>query len=260
MVLRTALIALVAVPFFVACSAGEDNAEDRNWEPEVKEGAGKKGNSNCAPQTCKTAGKTCGTHDDGCGGQIDCGACVDSACTPKSCKDLGKTCGKHDDTCGSDIDCGPCSTCEQDAKAGNTSADKAANLGDMTDTPTTIKNFPALKLGDGEEDWFKMKVADNGFGGNPYLTISAGGAQVDVAVFYLCETAENFSTCPIQGQTQDTTVGKGCVGRGTATLRADCTGTNENGLAYVRVKKAGAGATQACLSYALDIKIEQDLW
>src|SRR5687767_13442927 len=117
MVLRTALFALVAVPFFVARSSGDDGAEERSWEPEVN--AGNKKGGNCAPQTCKTAGKTCGTHDDGCGGQIDCGACVDSACTPKSCKDLAQTCGKHDDACGGQVDCGACAACEQDAKAGN---------------------------------------------------------------------------------------------------------------------------------------------
>ncbi len=254
--LRSAIFALVAVPFFVACTASPE-AEDRNWEPEVKEG-NKKGGS-CAPQTCSSAGKTCGTHDDGCGGQIDCGACVDNQCKAKTCEELGKTCGKHDDECGGQVDCGVCSTCEEDAKAGNTSPDKAADLGAMTDSPVTTKNFPGLKLGDGEEDWFKMKITDAGFGGNPYLTISAGGAAVDVSVFYLCDTAENFATCPIQGQTADTTVGKGCTGRGTATVRAECTGLNENGLAYVRVKKA-AGAAGACTSYALDVKVEQDFW
>jgi len=257
MVLRSLCLALVALPFFVACAAPEEGGEDRNWEPEVKDGS-KKG-ATCAPQTCKSAGKTCGTHDDGCGGQIDCGACVDDACVPKTCKDLGKTCGKHDDTCGGNVDCGACATCTADAKTGNTTPDKAADLGAMTDSPVTTKAFPSLMLGDGEEDWFKMKITDAGFGGNPYITVSAGGSPVDVAVYYLCDTAENFATCPVTGQTADTTVGKGCTGRGTASVRSECTGLNENGLAYIRVKKA-AGATQACVGYSLDVKIEEDFW
>src|SRR5689334_21502698 len=99
MVLRAAVLALVAaVPFFVACSTG--SSEDRNWdEPEIK-GEGNKSNIKCAHQTCKSLGKTCGEHDDGCGGKVTCGACVDQQCTPKTCKELGKTCGKVADDCG----------------------------------------------------------------------------------------------------------------------------------------------------------------
>ena len=87
--------------------------------------AGKVCNNNvcvsCTPLTCASAGKNCGTIDDGCGGKLACGDCqtneicttnVCKACTPKTCVSLGKNCGSVDDGCGNKLDCGTCQTNE----------------------------------------------------------------------------------------------------------------------------------------------------
>lgn len=251
------LLALAAVPMVAGCAA-DDASADREWEPEINGKGGGKGGS-CAPQTCSSAGKTCGTHDDGCGGQIDCGKCVDEQCTPKTCKELNKTCGKVDDGCGGLADCGQCAACAPDAKAGNSAAEKASDLGAMTDSPVTNKRIDALSLGENEEDWFKFKVSDKGFGGNPLIKATASGGSVEVSAFYLCESESNNSECPVEGEKPDTTVGAGCKGASTASVWTGCGGITEDGTAFVRVRKA-AGATQQCVSYALDVAITQKLF
>lgn len=235
----------------VGCAA-EDDGSDRNWDPELN---ASKANGSCAPQTCRSAGKTCGTHDDGCGGSIDCGKCVANGCEPKSCQDLGKTCGKQDDGCGGSVDCGKCSACPPDSKAGNNAAEKAADLGAMTDSPTTHEKFEALSLGENEEDWFKFSVTDAGFMGNPRIKATVTGAALEVSAFYLCNADENDSECPVTGEAPDATVGKGCKGKGTATVTTYCSSTDETGTAFVRVKTANAA--QQCVSYTLDIAIDE---
>ena len=73
----------------------------------------------CQPDTCITLGYECGTHDDGCGGEFNCGdcppgqvcaggLCVEEECLPDTCGTLGYECGTHDDGCGGVIDCGDC--------------------------------------------------------------------------------------------------------------------------------------------------------
>lgn len=251
-----AAAALVMIGSLAAGCAAEEASPDRSWDSEIT--ASKGGNATCAPQTCASAGKACGTHDDGCGGQIDCGQCVDSQCVPKSCEELGKTCGKSDDGCGGIVDCGACATCTADSRAGNTSADKASDLGPMTDSPVTNKRFEALSLGEGEEDWFKFTLTDAGFGGNPLITVSASGSGLEVSAFYLCNSSSNASKCPVEGQTPDATVGKGCMGAGTATVWTECDGLNESGSGFVRVRKTSGG--QQCVGYALEVKVEQKLF
>ena len=77
----------------------------------------------CTPKTCAALGYTCGPAGDGCGGQLQCGACVapaycggggfnkcggnngltpdgSVACTPTTCTALGYTCGPAGDGCG----------------------------------------------------------------------------------------------------------------------------------------------------------------
>jgi hypothetical protein len=39
----------------------------------------------CLPITCEIEGKDCGIIDDGCGGTVDCGECVDDPCAPDPC-------------------------------------------------------------------------------------------------------------------------------------------------------------------------------
>lgn len=74
----------------------------------------------CVPRDCATLRANCGALDDGCGTEIDCGACPDGqacgsggipnlcGCQPRSCDALGVECGQADSGCGAMVDCGDC--------------------------------------------------------------------------------------------------------------------------------------------------------
>ena len=81
----------------------------------------------CTPTTCAELGYECGKADDGCGGELDCGACTEPEtcggggttgacglpgddCVPETCDDDedGERCGEVDDGCGGTVDCGAC--------------------------------------------------------------------------------------------------------------------------------------------------------
>lgn len=79
--------------------------------------------SGCNPQTCESAGATCGYLADGCGGVLECGACAEGsfcggggipnqcaapACAELSCASLGAECGQVGDGCSGVLDCGSC--------------------------------------------------------------------------------------------------------------------------------------------------------
>lgn len=203
----------------------------------------------CVPHTCETLGAKAGSRSDGCGGTIDCGPT--DTCTPKTCQELGKTSGTVDDGCGKTLDCGPACA---DAKAGNTSNLKAFQLAPMSDSPNSKVVVADLKLADGEEDWFKFKVTDAGFGGNPQIDASVTLAGAQVSVFYVCDSQPDYSTCVNAGDTADATVGKGCRGVGKVGLATECSGISENGTAFVRIKKAAADAQ--CAQYTLTVTVE----
>ena len=85
----------------------------------------------CRPRSCASAGYKCGANGDGCGNEIQCGACPvpescgvagysvcgggfglgpdgGPLCTPKTCVDLGLDCGPAADGCGGTLQCGIC--------------------------------------------------------------------------------------------------------------------------------------------------------
>jgi probable HAF family extracellular repeat protein len=78
----------------------------------------------CAPVTCASLGKNCGTISNGCGGTLTCGACsgsltcggggIANVCGPltptTSCAALAKNCGAIPDGAGSWLACGTCSS------------------------------------------------------------------------------------------------------------------------------------------------------
>ncbi len=83
----------------------------------------------CVPETCESLELDCDVHDDGCGGELDCGecevgyecekgvcipGCLPEPCDPHTCESLGVRCGTHDDGCGDIMDCGPCGSCPGD--------------------------------------------------------------------------------------------------------------------------------------------------
>jgi hypothetical protein len=85
----------------------------------------------CTPVTCAQLGYTCGIAADGCGGQLNCGACTDPQycggsgydkcggnnglnpdggvkCTPITCAAQNLNCGQAGDGCGGTLNCGSC--------------------------------------------------------------------------------------------------------------------------------------------------------
>ena len=70
----------------------------------------------CKPKTCAGLGYTCGTTDDGCGNELDCGSCVEGetctnnvcGCKSTTCAAAGKNCGAMSDGCGGTLNCGTC--------------------------------------------------------------------------------------------------------------------------------------------------------
>lgn len=85
----------------------------------------------CVPKTCSQLGKTCGSVDNGCGKQINCGSCglrqsCDTSgqckcnilgsilsvfpmfCCSETCASLNRTCGTVSDGCNGSLNCGTC--------------------------------------------------------------------------------------------------------------------------------------------------------
>ena len=205
----------------------------------------------CTPKTCADLGETCGKHQDGCGAEVDCGACA-TACQPKTCAQLGKSCGSHPDGCGGTRDCGTCAATCTGGSAGASSA-AAFDLGATTDSPDTKKSVYEQALPDAEEDWFKSKVTDGGWDGNPRITASVA-RPVEVTVFYKCDAGGDDSSCPNSVDSPDNTIGKGCKGTSSAQVKVSCSGISDNGTAYVRVRKLASDGQ--CVSYSLDLFVD----
>jgi len=78
----------------------------------------KDGACSCKPKTCAELKYTCGTTDDGCGNQLNCGDCVEGetctnnvcGCKATTCAAQGKNCGSIGDGCGGTLNCGSCSS------------------------------------------------------------------------------------------------------------------------------------------------------
>ncbi len=236
----------------VACASSHGGGEPRDWGADAAAPTATATSSDggpCAPKTCLQLGQISGKHDDGCGKTLDCTA---QACTPKTCKELGQTSGKHDDGCGNTIDCSSAQACA-DAKEKNDTKETGTDLGAMTDNPNTTRLVADLTLFDGDVDWFRFTVTDQGFGGNPLIRASVT-QNLDVAVYFVCDSQPDFSTCGVATDTQDNTVGRGCRGKKTVSLSTDCSGLTETGKAYVRVAKAANNGQ--CTAYALTVDVQ----
>jgi hypothetical protein len=79
----------------------------------------------CTPRTCGDQNISCGPAGDGCGNEIQCGACASgqmcggggagkcgstTKCTPETCAGQKIQCGPAGDGCGNEIQCGNCPT------------------------------------------------------------------------------------------------------------------------------------------------------
>ena len=221
-------------------------------EKEKSEGTDEEGAS-CMPKTCDDLGETCGSHPDGCFGMLDCGACA-TACQPKTCAQLAKSCGTHADGCGGMANCGACAaTCSADAWEGNDTAATAKSIGAMSDSPDSGKYVQNLTLPDGDADWFRTKISDDGLDGNPYIKATTSRA-LEVSVFYVCDGGGDASYCPNSVDKADGTIGKGCRGTTSAGLKTSCSGLTDSGTAYIRVRKLASDGQ--CVSYRLDVDVQ----
>jgi len=70
----------------------------------------------CIPTTCTVQGISCGTLPDGCGGTLQCGACISpqqcvngQCCSPRTTCPAAQNCGTAADGCGGTLLCGTCS-------------------------------------------------------------------------------------------------------------------------------------------------------
>lgn len=215
----------------------------------------------CAPKTCEDFDGACGSHDDGCGGTFSCGECApkDPTCKKKTCDDLEAACGTHDDGCGGTVSCGTCATsCATDAKEPNDDMGKAVDLGKFSDSEDKTVEVKNLASSDGDEDWFKLDVADEGFTGNPRIEVTSTDAKLEVSIFHQCKSLPNYSYCDGAGKqekngaTNDES-GLGCTNMGKTKVKTDCKGINESGTAYIRIRKTVSD--MSCHSYDLKVYV-----
>jgi hypothetical protein len=209
----------------VACQEGTDDPAPRNFNT-VDGGA---------PSSAKDAGAADGRSDT-------------SECKAKTCDELGP--GDHpDDGCGNPLKC--VSKCT-DANEPNDAKAAAKFVGDMTDNPNSTKVVADLTLADGETDWFSVKVSDSGFGGNPVVDVSTT-APLEVTLFYACNSPPDSSTCD-KGNPVTEADGTGCKGSGDVTLATECSGLDESGTAYIRVRKSASDGQCSRYGLSLDVK------
>ena len=249
----------LGVALVVVACADSDSSSD--GEPVFDSGIDAKSSSgdsgpSCEKQTCESVDGACGEHDDGCGGTFSCGRCQDTAdaCAPATCTQLNKTCGTFDDGCDGTVNCGACETsCPKDTKEPNDKSEGATDLGAASDYDNASITVSALQSSDGDEDWFKIKVTDGGFGGNPLISANVTDTQLEVSIFHDCNSKPDYSYCQGPG-TQENTIGKGCFALGSVKLNTDCKGIDESGTTFIRVRKRGTDGT--CHAYDLTVKVE----
>jgi hypothetical protein len=136
---------------------------------------------------------------------------------------------------------------------GGATPQTAHDLGETTDSPDTKKSIYEEALTDAQEEWFKSKVTDGGYDGNPRIT-AAVARSVEVSVFYVCDNGGDASYCTNTVDQADTTIGKGCKGTSSAQVKVSCSGISDNGTAYVRVRKLASDGL--CVSYSLDLFVD----
>ena len=108
-----------------------------------------------------------------------------------------------------------------------------------------------------DEDWFKLAVADTGFGGNPLISADVTDTVLEVSIFHVCTSQPDYSYCEGTGTQEDGTIGgkgKGCFNLGSVKLNTDCKGLDESGTTFIRVRKRGDDGS--CHAYNLTVKVE----
>jgi len=199
------------------------------WEPAEDD------TCTCTPMTCEEAGVSCGTADDGCGGELDCGECLPDC--------MGDGCA-----------------CTLDEAEANDVQLHAFDLGTMTDRPRTTMALDQWTIhSERDVDWYRATVTDAFGDGNPTIAVHLAGdeaAHYELGAWYVCDHGGDGTSCN-QGREDDSS-GRGCLSRGSAegptvALQTSCGGTDESGSLVIRVMTdAWSGA---CEPYTLEVDV-----
>ena len=209
--------------------------------------------------TCTALG-TCG---------LDCNpgySNLNGECVVIGCSDLGYICGNAIDDDGGSISCGTClgsATCAvdhtcnvpPDAWEPNQTQQAADDLGSFNDYDDATRTVAALTVGNAMDvDWFKFRVIDGFDANNPDVRVALslqGGslaANHELTVWFKCDVGDATSvSCGEASATHstnnnvDATLGNGCAVNAKnvvwAEFEPNCSGTDDSGIAYVRVRK-----------------------
>ena len=220
-------------------------------------GGGANGTASC------TALGTCG---------LDCNpgfSNVNGECVVLGCSDLGYVCGNATDDDGGSVSCGTClgsascatdNTCivPADSYEPNQTRTAADDLGAFDDYDDATRTVAALSVGNAmDEDWFKFRVVDGWDANNPDVRVqlSVGGgalaANHELTVWFKCDVGDATSVSCGEGSSTHSTnnsgdamLGNGCAVNAKnvvwAAFEPNCSGTDDTGVAYVRVRKLSA--------------------
>ncbi|MDQ3033589.1 MAG: hypothetical protein M3Y87_14310 [Myxococcota bacterium] len=193
----------------------------------------------CAPRTCEEMGAMCGAPDDGCGMPLDCGSCDGGSCIDGRC------------------------ACTPDAREPNDSNTVAPNLGsfsDSDDPPDAV--FGDMSIDEmGDVDWVRFTITDGFDFGNPNLLVTLdqvpAGSTYALTAFFVCTSGGDSTSCA-QGSS-DNEIGRGCTASvsggetGQVQLETECSGTDEGGSLFVRVRASTWGG--ACDPHRVTLRV-----
>jgi hypothetical protein len=153
------------------------------------------------------------------------------------------------DGCSSDTSGPPCDG--PDKQEPNDTKDTARDMGSFTDEPDSKLQIDMTVHSSSDVDWFKFKVLDRGFGGDPIVTISAPEGY-EVTTWFTClqGSVKSFE-CRSSKEIDDPDFPgvKGCQNEqpsGAVTSTTDCDASeDDDGLMYLRVKKLDRSNTCA---------------
>jgi len=213
---------------------------------------------------------------------------VHAGCDPHDCAGLGLACGPGDDGCGADIDCGACGAgdlCYPAGQCGCTGADAhepdgtpaaAWYAGQIDDKDSTSQREWPLSLAPGDADWVRVDALDAAMAFiDPFVRVTPGlPVPFRLEVAYACNdgatavlTTHPEATCTAQagidlgdadgaagvhpGYACESTGGPLLVSFGPKCgLTAD-----DSGRVYIGVTSLAAAGTGACSAYAIGFRL-----
>lgn len=199
----------------------------------------------------------------------------DCVCTPRTCESIGAMCGAPDDGCGNTLDCGNCGgeacidgrcVCTPDpGEPGNDSRSSSPNLGSFADgdDPPDHEYGEGAIGREGDVDWVRYRILDTydvPIGSNPDLLVTLDRVPADstytLSAFYVCDSGGDSTSCA-QGSA-DNEIGRGCTrtgitSAGAVRLETECSGSDESGTLYVRVRAETWSGT--CEAHRLTLRV-----